>query len=67
MIDPAIFEQLQANIDDDSHLREEVRNILQKRERQGMCIRHNETQTSLRTGRKNDSIYTISRTLRARS
>ncbi|KAL8752642.1 MAG: hypothetical protein Q9199_005601 [Rusavskia elegans] len=35
MIDPAIFEQLQANIDDDSQLREEVRNILQKRERQG--------------------------------
>ncbi|KAL8654367.1 MAG: hypothetical protein Q9226_003465 [Calogaya cf. arnoldii] len=35
MIDPAIFKQLQANIDDDSQLREEVRNILQKRERQG--------------------------------
>ncbi|KAL8847829.1 MAG: hypothetical protein Q9221_007131 [Calogaya cf. arnoldii] len=35
MIDPAIFEQLQSNIDDDSQLREEVRNILQKRERQG--------------------------------
>ncbi|KAI4099846.1 MAG: hypothetical protein LQ339_005761 [Xanthoria mediterranea] len=35
MIDPAIFEQLQANIDDDSQLRDEVRNILQKRERQG--------------------------------
>lgn len=38
MIDPAIFEQLQANIDDDSQLRDEVRNILQKRERQGMYI-----------------------------
>ncbi|KAI4239634.1 MAG: hypothetical protein LQ349_000244 [Xanthoria aureola] len=35
MIDPAIFEQLQANIDDDSQFRDEVRNILQKRERQG--------------------------------
>ncbi|CAO1597717.1 Translin-1 [Xanthoria calcicola] len=34
MIDPAIFEQLQANIDDDSQFRDEVRNILQKRERQ---------------------------------
>lgn len=38
MIDPAIFEQLQANIDDDSQFRDEVRNILQKRERQGMYI-----------------------------
>ncbi len=42
MIDPAIFEQLQANIDDDSHLRDEVRNILQKRERQGMYIEQHE-------------------------
>lgn len=42
MIDPAIFEQLQANIDDDSQLRDEVRNILQKRERQGTCIQQHE-------------------------
>ena len=35
IVDPTIFEQLQADIDDDSHVREEIRNILQKRERQG--------------------------------
>ena len=35
MIDPTIFEQLQAQIDDDGHVREELRNILQKLERQG--------------------------------
>ncbi|KAL8864808.1 MAG: hypothetical protein Q9174_007212, partial [Haloplaca sp. 1 TL-2023] len=35
MVDPAIFEQLQANIDSDSQIREELRNILQKLERQG--------------------------------
>ncbi|KAL8935417.1 MAG: hypothetical protein Q9216_005435 [Gyalolechia sp. 2 TL-2023] len=34
MVDPAIFEQLQANIDDDARVREELRNILQKLERQ---------------------------------
>ncbi|KAL8735292.1 MAG: hypothetical protein Q9181_002847 [Wetmoreana brouardii] len=34
MVDPAIFEQLQANIDSDAHVREELRNILQKLERQ---------------------------------
>ncbi|KAI4151637.1 MAG: hypothetical protein L6R39_001976 [Caloplaca ligustica] len=34
MVDPAIFERLQANIDDDAHVREELRNILQKLERQ---------------------------------
>ncbi|KAL9604003.1 MAG: hypothetical protein Q9219_000765 [cf. Caloplaca sp. 3 TL-2023] len=36
MVDPRIFEQLQANVDDDAHVREELRNILQKLERQGM-------------------------------
>ena len=66
MIDPAIFEQLQSNIDDDSQLREEVRNILQKRERQGMCISLGDMK-SLKIGRPNDSIYPISRTLSARS
>ncbi|KAI4189239.1 MAG: hypothetical protein L6R41_001619 [Letrouitia leprolyta] len=35
MVDPAIFEQLQANIDEDTRVREELRNILQKLERQG--------------------------------
>ena len=36
MVDPTIFEQLQADIDDDSNVREEIRNFLQKRERQGI-------------------------------
>lgn len=36
MVDPAIFEQLQANIDEDTRVREELRNILQKLERQGI-------------------------------
>ena len=35
MVDATIFEQLQANIDEDSQVREEIRNILQKLERQG--------------------------------
>ncbi|KAL8833572.1 MAG: hypothetical protein Q9170_004187 [Blastenia crenularia] len=38
MVDPAIFEQLQANIDDDTHVREEIRNVLQKLERQDAQI-----------------------------
>lgn len=36
MVDPTIFEQLQLDIDDDSNVREEIRNFLQKRERQGI-------------------------------
>ncbi|KAL8901740.1 MAG: hypothetical protein Q9207_005051 [Kuettlingeria erythrocarpa] len=32
MVDPAIFERLQQNIDDDAHVREELRDILQKLE-----------------------------------
>ncbi|KAL8683187.1 MAG: hypothetical protein Q9186_000799 [Xanthomendoza sp. 1 TL-2023] len=35
MVDPAIFERLQANIDGDGRVREELRNILQRRDRQG--------------------------------
>ncbi|KAI4253286.1 MAG: hypothetical protein LQ352_003783 [Teloschistes flavicans] len=38
MIDPAIFEQLQANIDSDAQVREELRNILQRLERQGIIF-----------------------------
>lgn len=38
MVDPAIFEQLQANIDSDAQVREELRNILQKLERQGITF-----------------------------
>ncbi|KAL9016263.1 MAG: hypothetical protein Q9185_006385 [Variospora sp. 1 TL-2023] len=34
MVDPKIFEQLQANIDDDGRVREELRSILQRLERQ---------------------------------
>lgn len=35
MVDPKIFEQLQANIDDDARVREEFRAILQRLERHG--------------------------------
>lgn len=35
LVDPAIFERLQASIDGDARVREELRNILQRRERQG--------------------------------
>lgn len=35
MVNPAIFEHLQAKIDEDSHVREELRNILQNLEKQG--------------------------------
>ncbi|KAL9625307.1 MAG: hypothetical protein Q9204_007805 [Flavoplaca sp. TL-2023a] len=38
MVDPKIFEQLQADIDDDSNVREEIRNFLQKRERQAFGV-----------------------------
>ncbi|KAL8673803.1 MAG: hypothetical protein Q9168_001768 [Polycauliona sp. 1 TL-2023] len=39
MVDPTIFEQLQADIDNDSKVREEISNILQKRERQGKATK----------------------------
>ena len=35
VVDSAIFEQMQANIDEDSQVWEGIRNILQKLERQG--------------------------------
>ena len=35
MVDPAIFEHLQAKIDEDSAVREELRKILQTLEKQG--------------------------------
>ena len=35
MVNPAIFEHLQAKIDEDAHVREELRNILQTLEKQG--------------------------------
>ncbi|KZF23568.1 putative Translin-1 [Xylona heveae TC161] len=38
MIDPAIFEQLQAKIDEDSQVREDIREILQTLERQGRTV-----------------------------
>jgi hypothetical protein len=37
MVDPAIFEYLQSKIDEDSHVREELKNILQVLEKQGGC------------------------------
>jgi len=35
MVDPAIFESLQAKIDEESEVREQIKNILQKLEKQG--------------------------------
>jgi len=35
MVDPAIFEYLQSKIDEDSQVREELKNILQVLEKQG--------------------------------
>ena len=37
MFGPAIFEHLQAKLDEDSQVREELRNIVQVMERQGIC------------------------------
>jgi tRNA(Phe) wybutosine-synthesizing methylase Tyw3 len=36
MVNPAIFEHLQAKIDEDSSVREELRNLLQTLEKQGV-------------------------------
>lgn len=35
MVDPAVFEHLQVKIDEDSQLRQEIRNVVQVLERQG--------------------------------
>ena len=35
MVNPAIFENLQAKIDEDTQVREELRNVLQDLEKQG--------------------------------
>ena len=35
MVDPAIFEHLQAKIDEDSYVRDELRDILKTLEKQG--------------------------------
>ena len=37
MVSPAIFEHLQAKLDEDAQVREELRNIVQIMERQGIC------------------------------
>lgn len=37
MFSPALFERLQAKLDDDAQVREELRNIVQVMERQGIC------------------------------
>lgn len=38
MLDPIVFEKLQASIDEDAHTREELRNILQTLERKGSVV-----------------------------
>lgn len=37
MFSPAIFEHLQLKLDEDAQVREELRNIVQVMERQGIC------------------------------
>ena len=37
MFSSAIFEQLQVKLDEDAQVREELRNIVQVMERQGVC------------------------------
>lgn len=37
MFSPAIFEHLQAKLDEDAQVREELQNIVQAMERQGIC------------------------------
>lgn len=38
MVNPAIFEHLQAKIDEDARVREELHNFLQDLEKQGMLM-----------------------------
>lgn len=45
MVDPAIFKHLQTKIDEDSAIREELRNILQDLEKQSETIRRSESVT----------------------
>lgn len=63
MVDPAIFEHLQAKIDEDSAVREELKNILQILEKQGMsdcaCIGRIDTIYILIVCRKGDTINII--------
>lgn len=40
MFGSAIFEHLQVKLDEDSQVREELRNIVQVMERQGVCPLH---------------------------
>ena len=37
MASPAVFEQLQLKLDEDSQIREDIRNVVQTLERQGAC------------------------------
>ena len=57
MVNPAIFEHLQAKIDEDARVREELRNFLQDLEKQGKL----ETQQyqSLQADRTNRESYTV--------
>ena len=40
MASPAVFEQLQLKLDEDSQIREDIRNVVQILERQGACSLH---------------------------
>ena len=59
MVDPAIFEDLQAKIDEDTQVRDELRNILQTLEKQGenwtKCIES----TLMVACRKSNSVHSV--------
>lgn len=39
MVSPAVFEHLQAKLDEDAQVREEIRTMVQSMERQGKALR----------------------------
>lgn len=62
LVDPAVFQNLQAKIDEDSSVREELKNILQTLERQGMGNKSSPYLISvfwLVLYRKSDAIYLV--------
>lgn len=59
MVDPAIFEDLQTKIDEESQVREELRNILQTLEKQGVLWLYNKVALSNALDRTNFAVHPI--------
>jgi hypothetical protein len=64
MVDPQIFEDLQAKIDEDAQVKEQIRSILQVLERQGrtaqsILSRAHSTPTSKRKQTQSSSIFML--------